>query len=296
MLKAFGQVFVMFWKLLRIPLIGFGIFLALIGVSCLIFAVYYHKDFKVRGKSDYIPLPRRNLLVKIFYDAPKQYIYDLAHRPLNFFPVHGLIIFEGRQGSGKTSSMVHYIHDLQSQYPHVKTITNFGYASEETPLIDWRQLITYKNGYEGVIVGIDELQNWFSSKQSANFPPEMLAVVTQNRKNRRVILGTAQNFYMVAKDIRTQCTELRRCRTIGGVFTIVHRFRPIANSEGGIERFDNLGWYCWVHNQKERESYDTYKAIESLSKSGFQERTGDITISVKTPAEKKNSRSRKTPL
>ena len=189
MLKAFGQVFVMLWKLVRLPLIALGVFFALIGVSCLIFAIYYHKDFKVRGKSDYIPLPRRNLLVKIFYDAPKQYIYDLAHRPLNFFPVHGLIIFEGRQGSGKTSSMVHYIHDLQSQYPHVKTITNFGYSSEETPLIDWRQLITYKNGYEGVIVGIDELQNWFSSKQSANFPPEMLAVVTQNRKNRRVILG-----------------------------------------------------------------------------------------------------------
>lgn len=293
MFKAFGDFFMVILRLMRYPLYALALFLALIGVMCLFFAVYYRKDFKARGKSDFVPLSKRPLLLKIFWDAPKQFIYDLSHRPLNFFPVHGLIIFEGRQGSGKTSSMVHYIHELQFQYPHCKTITNFDYKDQETPLVDWRQLITYKNGYEGVIVGIDELQNWFSSKQSANFPPEMLSVVTQNRKNRRVILGTAQNFYMVAKDIRSQCTELRRCITIGGVFTIVHRLRPIVNSEGAVEKFDNLGWYCWVHNQSERESYDTYKAIESLSKSGFQEKPASQNVSISVSPQKP---ARKSPL
>ena len=290
MLKAFSDLFLMIFRFLKYPFIVFLGILALIGVMCLVFRFYFFRDFRSRPKSDYVPLPKRNLLVKIFWDAPKQLMYDLSHRPANFFPVHGLIIFEGRQGSGKTSSMVHYIHDLQFQYPHVKTITNFDYAQQETPLIDWRQLITYKNGFEGVIVGIDELQNWFSSKQSANFPPEMLAVVTQNRKNRRVILGTAQSFYMVAKDIRTQCTELRRCRTVAGVFTIVHRLRPLVNSEGEVEKFDSLGWYCWVHNQKERESYDTYKAIESLSKSGFQEKSTSQSVSVFIPPDKKSNK------
>ncbi len=293
MVKAFSSIFIMILKLLKIPLIAIGIFLCIIGFMCLIFRFYYHRDFKSRPKSDFLPLPKRSLFLRVFWDAPKQFIYDLAHRPANFFPVHGLIIFEGRQGSGKTSSMVHYIHELQQQYPHVLTITNFDYAAQQTALLDWRQLITFKNGYEGVIVGIDELQNWFSSKQSANFPPEMLAVVTQNRKNRRVILGTAQSFYMVAKDIRSQCTELRRCRTIAGVFTIVHRLRPIINSEGAVERFDNLGWYCWVHNQTERDSYDTYKAIESLSKSGFQDKPASQSVSVFIPSEpKKNKRFR----
>jgi hypothetical protein len=210
MVKAFESLFLMLFKFLKIPLYGLGGFLCIIGFMCLCFRIYFYKDFKARPKSDFVPLPKRSLLLRVFWDAPKQFISDLAHRPANFIPVHGLIIFEGRQGSGKTSSMVHYIHDLQKQYPHVKVITNFEYASQETPLVDWRQLITYKNGFEGVVVGIDELQNWFSSKQSANFPPEMLSVVTQNRKNRRVILGTARSCYMVTKDIRSQTTELRR--------------------------------------------------------------------------------------
>lgn len=75
-------------------------------------------------------------------------------------------------------------------------------------------LIDYKNDKQGVIVGMDELQNWFSSNDSKNFPPEMLGIITQNRKNRRIILGTSQNFYLLAKAIRSQATEVRRCTTL----------------------------------------------------------------------------------
>lgn len=270
--RAFGQLLKGFLPILKYPVILLSVFLALIGLSCLVYAFKYRKQLRSRPRSGFVPLPKRSLFAKIFIDAPKMFILDRVNRPANFFPVHGLIIFEGRQGSGKTSSMVHYLHDLQKQYPHLKCITNFCYSGEDMALFDWHQLVDYKNGYEGVVVAMDELQNWFSCKQSASFPPEMLGVVTQNRKNRRVILGTAQNFYMLAKDIRTQCTELRRCLTIGGVFTIVHRLRPVCNSAGDIEKYDHLGWYCWVHTPDERDSYDTYKAIESISASGFKER------------------------
>ncbi len=282
--SAFGTLFKSFIPILKIPAAAVGIFLLLLGLSCSIWAIRYHKELHNRPKSGRIPLARRSLLAKIFIDAPKMFILDRVNRPENFFPVHGLVIFEGRQGSGKTSSMVHYIHDLQAQYPKALVITNFNYAAQNEELNDWRQLITYTNGYAGVVVAMDELQNWFSCKQSANFPPEMLGVVTQNRKNRRVILGTAQNFYMLAKDIRTQCTELRRCITIGGVFTIVHRVRPICNSSGDVEKFENIGWYTWVHTPQERESYDTYKAIENLAASGFKPKEQEQTVYVTLPA------------
>lgn len=290
--RAFGSLLKAFLPILKYPAIFIGVFLALIGLSCIIFIVKYWKQFRIRPKSSINPLPRRSLLLKIFVDAPKMFILDRVNRPANFFPVHGLIIFEGRQGSGKTSSMVHYIHDLQFQYPRALCITNFCYTHEDCPLYDWHQLIDYKNGYEGVIVAMDELQNWFSCKQSANFPPEMLSVVTQNRKNRRVILGTAQNFYMLSKDIRTQCTELRRCFTIGGVFTIVHRLRPVCNSAGDVEKYDHVGWYTWVHNPAERDSYDTYKAIENLSASGFKQKDQSQTVSVTLPSSAKTSKQR----
>ena len=65
----------------------------------------------------------------------------------------------------------------------------------------------------GVICCLDEMQNWFSSNQSRDFPPEMLQVITQNRKNRRVIFGTAQTFNRLSKPIREQATEVRECHT-----------------------------------------------------------------------------------
>ena len=123
-------------------------------------------------------------------------------------------MFEGRQGSGKTISMVEFIMRMQEEYPLAITTTNFGLKSQNKELKSWEMLIDYKNGKQGVIVGMDELQNWFSSNDSKNFPPEMLGIITQNRKNRRIILGTSQNFYLLAKAIRSQATEVRRCTTL----------------------------------------------------------------------------------
>ena len=131
-----------------------------------------------------------------------------------FFKYQGLVVFEGRQGSGKTMSMVEFILRMQKEYPLAKTTTNFGLISQDKELKNWQMLIDYKNDKQGVIVGMDELQNWFSSNDSKNFPPEMLGIITQNRKNRRIILGTSQNFYLLAKAIRSQATEVRRCTTL----------------------------------------------------------------------------------
>ena len=105
-------------------------------------------------------------------------------------------------------------------------------------------------------------------------------VITQNRKNRRIILGTSQNFYLLAKAIRSQATEVRRCTTLLGCLTIVRRAEPILDSEGNVAEWKNKGMYFFVHNQKLREAYDTYKVIENLSKSGFKEQLPDMTTSI----------------
>lgn len=52
---------------------------------------------------------------------------------------------------------------IQEEYPKAKCITNLGYQYEDDMLTEWQQLLTYNNGKRGVIVGIDELQNWFAS-------------------------------------------------------------------------------------------------------------------------------------
>jgi len=199
------------------------------------------------------------------------YTYDLLNAEPDYFKHQGLIIFTGRQGMGKTISLVHCMREMQVEFPKAKCLTNLAYTKQDGSLEDWRPIVNFKNGHLGVIIGLDELQNWFSSNQSKNFPPEMMEVVTQNRKNRRVILGTAQNFYLLAKALRTQTVEVRECFTLLGCVTFVRRREPVLDAEGNVVEWKNRGTYFYVHDRELRECYDTYKVIESLAKSGFKE-------------------------
>lgn len=267
-LKMFKAIF----SLLKVPLFILVavilLFLIMIGVHIVILTFKGEKrkpGIRIRQK-------KRSLLLRLFWDAPKQYVRDMYDMPPDFFRYQGLVIFEGRQGSGKTSALVHFIMSMQKEYPLAKCLTNINYKYQDEKLEHWMQLIDYKNGKQGVIVGMDETQNWFGSNQSRNFPPEMLTVVTQNRKNRRIIGGTAQNYNLLAKPIRTQCTEVRKCLTLAGCVTFVFRREPYLNAEGDVEKWKYRGMYMFVHDKQLRESYDTYEVVENLAKSGFQEK------------------------
>lgn len=284
MLSMFWSMIKVFIDFLKYPLYFILICILLILISC---AFYYVKGL-LKGKR--VPkgnrrrLRKPSLLEKIFILMPKQFVEDLFSRPADFFPYEGMIIFEGRQGSGKTISMVRYMKDMQYEFPDALCTTNLAYTDENKPLKTWTMLIDYKNGYKGVIVAMDELQNWFSSNDSKNFPPEMLSLITQNRKNRRIILGTSQNFYLLAKAIRSQATEVRRCATYFGCLTVVRRLEPILDSEGNVVEWKKRGIYCFVHDKELRDSYNTWKVIENLRKSGFKEnvnRENDVKIVVK---------------
>lgn len=271
MLHMFFEMLKVFWELLKYPLYAVGICLFLFCLLCFINIIIGFCKGKRFKKGTRRIVKKHSLIRRIFIDLPHQFVEDLFSRDPDFFRYQGLIIFEGRQGSGKTTSMVEQAMRMQKEYPLAKCITNLAYTKENDSLTDWRMLINYRNGINGVIVCMDELQNWFSSNDSKNFPPEMLEVITQNRKNRRVIMGTAQNFYLLSKAIRTQTTEVRRCATLFGCLTIVRRFEPILDAEGNVAEWKNRGMYFFVHNKELRDSYDTFKVIKRLSKVGFKE-------------------------
>ena len=201
-------------KMLQYPfyalIIVIALFSFLVSVNIVI-GLAQGKRFK---KGQHNIVKKASFFRRLLIDFPKQFTDDLFEKDPEFFKYQGLIVFEGRQGSGKTMSMVEFIMRMQEEYPLAKTTTNFGLISQNKELKDWKMLIDYKNDKQGVIVGMDELQNWFSSNDSKNFPPEMLGIITQNRKNRRIILGTSQNFFLLAKAIRSQATEVRRCTTL----------------------------------------------------------------------------------
>ena len=280
MLKSFLEIFKAIFQFLKYPLYAILIFLTIFITCCSFFFILELLKGRRIKKGEHKRIKKENFLYKVFYKLPKQIVDDAFSREADFFPYQGCVIFEGRQGAGKTISMVEFAMRMQEEYPKALCTSNLGYTKENVSLEDWKMLLDYKNGIYGVIVILDELQNWFSSMDSKNFPPQMLEIITQNRKNRRILLGTAQNFYLLAKAIRSQATEVRRCTTIFGACTIVRRFEPILDSEGNVKEFKKRGWYFFVHDKKLRESYDTYKIIERLKKVGFQDNPVEVTTNV----------------
>lgn len=262
--------------------------IALICLIVLFYILIYSNIFVglIRGKrfkkGRHIRIKKSSIFKRLFIDLPKRIAEDMFDKEPDFFKYQGLVIFTGRQGNGKTISMIEYARRMQKEYPESKCLSNLNYKYQDFELNHWSKLIDFKNGKQGVIAILDETQNWFSSNQSKDFPPEMLEVITQNRKNRRVVLGTAQNFYLLAKAIRSQATEVRRCTTLFGALTIVHRVEPVLDSDGNVKEWKHRGLYFFVHSKELRNSYDTYHVIESLRKSGFKEQLPSPDIINKT--------------
>lgn len=268
------------WTLFKYILIPVIFVVGLIAIMLMIYFIVYCAKGHRPKKGDHLNIKRAPFWKSFFYLFPMRYIMDFFDRDPGFFRHQGCIIFTGRQGNGKTIAMVEQARQWQKEYPKAKCITNLNYEFQDAELDTWEKLIDYKNGIYGVICCMDEMQNWFSSNNSRNFPPQMLEVITQNRKNRRVIMGTAQSFNRLAKPIREQATEVRRCWTWFGCITIVQRVIPELNSAGDVIKWRHRGLYYFVHTEEIRKSYDTYHVIEALRESGFQEAKPEIEVSV----------------
>ncbi len=266
------DMFMKMWDLFKYP------FAVCMSVYLIYYGIVYLNIIIQSKKTGKKPLPKhkkvkqKGVFEKLFIQAPKQIALDRLNYNPDTFTYQGIIIFEGKQGRGKTISEIEYATRMLDEFPKAKCVSNLAYNRQNAKLTHWKMLTDYKNGAHGVVVIIDETQNWFSCKDSKNFPPEMLSVVTQNRKNRRIILGSAQSFYMLAKDIRTQCTEVRSCFTILGCITFVLRREPICNSAGDVEKWKYRGFYWYVHTQELRDAYDTYEVIDRMSKAGWNDR------------------------
>ena len=145
-----------------------------------------------------------HILKKIFYDFPRQFALDRLNKDWDEFDVSGIHVFCGEQGSGKTMAMVYMIRKYQKIYSKLKVYTNFAYAHENGILESWTDMIKYKNGRYGIINAVDEIQTWFSNADSKDVPPAMIAEISQQRKQRKVTMCTAQVFSRIAKPFREQ--------------------------------------------------------------------------------------------
>lgn len=153
------------------------------------------------------------------------------------FPFQGIWLFSGSQGSGKTLLLMELLKKMHKEYPDALIVSNISIFG--IPCIPYKGIEDFKlynNGSKGIIYIIDEIQTLYSSLESAKMPVTDLTVWSQNRKNRRVILGTSQRFNRVIKGIREQTTYNYECRKL--IPGILHMYRIIDGSD-----YDDNGRY-----------------------------------------------------
>lgn len=151
----------------------------------------------------------------------------LAERSLKTaepFPYAGMWLFTGAQGSGKTLLMMHLAKMISEQCPNALIVSNISiYGLPSVPYSGIEDFDKYYNGVDGIIFIIDEIHTLFNSLESKGMPLSTMQVWCQNRKNRRLILGTSQRFSRISKGIREQATWNYECRK--ALLGFLHSYR-----------------------------------------------------------------------
>lgn len=209
-----------------------------------------------------------------YYDLLRWLIVDFLTRKngKNEFKEYGFTFFVGRQGSGKTMSMVYYLERMKSIYPDCVIVTNFEYYLSDFIMTDWNDLLNIRNGEDGVIFAIDEIHSEYSSANSRNIPESLLSEISQQRKQRVKIVGTAQFFSRVAKPLREQAFSVVQCENLFGrlmrcrEYDALQYTMVIDNPNAIKKKLRPLRKYSYVASDSLRECYDTYEKIERMRK------------------------------
>lgn len=227
---------------------------------------------KTKKKKIYTQL---NFFVKLFY-----FLYlktkDLIHimKYGHQFNEYGLTLYTGKQGAGKTTALVEYLERMRRRFPNAIIVTNFGYKYETMPMNDWRDFFEVRNGTDGVIFAIDEIQNEYNSNDWKTFPEGLLSEITQQRKQRVKIVATSQVFTRVVKQLREQCYEVVECRTLGGRWTFTRCFDAedydmVLLNPTFKHKVKRKWRKNFVQDSKFREMYDSYAKVEKMKKTEY---------------------------
>ena len=234
-----------------------------------------------------------SFIKRLFVLFPRQFVLDRLSFDPNVFGMYGFHLFVGEQGSGKTIATAEFLRRIKQEYPLCKIATNFEYKTEDSKIESWKDLVFNNNDKFGQVDVIDEVQNWFSCNQSKDFPPEMIHEITQERKQRKILIGTTQRFERIAKPLREQVNYLYYPFTIAGCLTIVKVCKPSIDSEGQIQKTRGSRFYFFVHDKEIRESFDTYHKIKKQAESGFNNDNKSDDLKISFVSEQTKTRYRK---
>ncbi|MGN1358447.1 MAG: ATP-binding protein [Bacilli bacterium] len=201
-----------------------------------------------------------------------KYKSDFRRANPDYFDPEGLLVFCGPQGSGKTLSAVQYVKKILEKYPKAILVSNITINDlpKDIQVYEYEgieSLKKYENGYNGVIYLIDEIHLEWNSLESKNISIEEMIEFSQQRKQRKHIVGTSQVYGRLAKPLREQIKNVVLCKNYFGLIQfndLIDGFNTI-EKDGTLET-DSIKRYFWFHSPLLYKCYDTYAKMNRYKK------------------------------
>jgi len=240
-----------------------------------------------------------------------------ARKDLDYFRPSGTQVYCGRQGQGKTISAVRHVHRLRNRYPKSILVSNLlingmkqlKFASEDE--LKWKVqeivdnglqskyyvyfqdfddlalcLVAVNNDKFGVVYLIDEIHTYFNALESSNIPLFVFTEISQQRKQRKVIIGTSQLFMRMAKPFREQCDNLIICNTHFGLLTTQKAYDGMEldqDFQGNIVGKKRKSGF-FFQSRELRSLFDTFQKVVS----GAEQYEATSKIEMQLSSKKKN--------
>lgn len=115
--------------------------------------------------------------------------------------------------------------------------------------------------YKGTVVLIDEIEDILSHRNYANFPLQMLNVLTQQRKAKIFILCSAQRFFMVDKLFRSITTYVVDCHKYWRLQHMTFYDAWDYENAMNAQLVKSITHKWWFVKNKDFNSYDTSQMI-----------------------------------
>lgn len=175
--------------------------------------------FKLRLRRLIRALVRPKIRFKIL-DMIRWVIVDfLRGKPKKFW---GIYQFVALPGEGKTLSMVAHMERVRKQLDNrVYIATNFCYKNEDASITHWTDMIRAAKYAEihGMhsVIALDEIHTTFDASDWKSFPPEMLSLLSFNRKYGMQFLCSAQIYDRIPKKVRDIANYTVICKNTWGL-------------------------------------------------------------------------------
>lgn len=124
------------------------------------------------------------------------------------------------------------------------------------------------NGFCGVIYLIDELHLELNSLESKNIDIDVMTEISQQRKQRKHIVGTSQVYMRLAKPLREQIFNVVLCDNL---FFKWLQYNKLIDGEESKEvdgKFQAVvrKRVLWIHKPEDYQSYDTFAKMKRYNK------------------------------